>query len=248
MKTPPRIPAKLAAVLVAGATLAAAAPTLAQTAADGQAGSPQYGPSGTGGVQYGAPLPSGQIGSAQLHVSPQAMLGNTVHFSGTVAPGAPVTIQRLDRNAEQWLTATTATADADGNYAADWHADHIGVFSVRLMPTQSDQAQASDAAGAVRLTVYKPAMATWYGPGFYGKRTACGVRLTRNLVGVAHRGLPCGRQVALLYHGRTITVPVVDRGPYGSREAAYDLTAAAARELGFDHTDRIGAVEIRPTR
>ena len=36
---------------------------------------------------------------------------------------------------------------------------------------------------------------SWYGPGFYGKRTACGVAMTRGLVGVAHRSLPCGTRV-----------------------------------------------------
>ena len=35
----------------------------------------------------------------------------------------------------------------------------------------------------------------WYGPGFYGKRTACGYALTQSIVGVAHRTLPCGTKV-----------------------------------------------------
>ena len=36
---------------------------------------------------------------------------------------------------------------------------------------------------------------SWYGPGFYGKRTACGLALTTTLIGVAHRSLPCGTKV-----------------------------------------------------
>ncbi len=55
---------------------------------------------------------------------------------------------------------------------------------------------------------------SWYGPGFYGKRTACGLAFTTTLLGVAHRSLPCGTLVEFKYNGRSITVPVVDRGPY----------------------------------
>jgi rare lipoprotein A (peptidoglycan hydrolase) len=65
--------------------------------------------------------------------------------------------------------------------------------------------------------------------------------MSRTLVGVAHKSLPCGTQVALLYQGRTITVPVVDRGPFRSG-TTYDLTAATATALGFSTKARIGAV------
>jgi rare lipoprotein A (peptidoglycan hydrolase) len=93
------------------------------------------------------------------------------------------------------------------------------------------------------LTVYRGAVATWYGPGFYGNTTACGIELTPDLVGVAHRSLPCGTNVAVRYGSRTLVLPVVDRGPFGS-EARWDLTEAAAQQLGFTHTDRIGAVRV----
>jgi rare lipoprotein A (peptidoglycan hydrolase) len=69
---------------------------------------------------------------------------------------------------------------------------------------------------------------TWYGPGFYGNRTACGVRYGRYLRGLAHRSLPCGTMIRLRWGGRTTTVPVVDRGPYGNRRIIFDLTAAVA--------------------
>ena len=57
-------------------------------------------------------------------------------------------------------------------------------------------------------------IASWYGPGFYGNRTACGQTYTPEIVGVAHRTLPCGTLLVLEYRGRTMTVPVIDRGPY----------------------------------
>jgi rare lipoprotein A (peptidoglycan hydrolase) len=57
---------------------------------------------------------------------------------------------------------------------------------------------------------------SWYGPGFYGKRTACGYAMTSTLIGVAHRTLPCGTRITFRNpaNGRTVTATVVDRGPY----------------------------------
>ena len=80
--------------------------------------------------------------------------------------------------------------------------------------------------------------ATWYGPGFYGKRTACGKRLGRRTVGVAHRTLPCGTRVTFYHGGHFATVSVIDRGPF-RRGVAWDLTAAAAKELRFRTTGRL---------
>ena len=90
---------------------------------------------------------------------------------------------------------------------------------------------------------------SWYGPGFYGGRTACGQAYTRELLGVAHRTLPCGTKVSFLFEGRTITVPVVDRGPFG-KGISWDLTTAAADALGFTETGKgtVGAVSLRRSR
>ena len=54
----------------------------------------------------------------------------------------------------------------------------------------------------------------------------------RGIVGVAHKGLGCGTRVRLLYHGRKLTVRVIDRGPYIAGRT-FDLTDAARRRLGF---------------
>jgi hypothetical protein len=57
-------------------------------------------------------------------------------------------------------------------------------------------------------------LASWYGPGFYGNLTACGQTYTPEIVGVAHLTLPCGTLVTLTYGSRSVTVAVIDRGPY----------------------------------
>jgi peptidoglycan hydrolase-like protein with peptidoglycan-binding domain len=84
----------------------------------------------------------------------------------------------------------------------------------------------------------KRAGATWYGPGFYGNRTACGRVLRTSTIGVAHRTLSCGTKVTFAYRGRHLVVPVIDRGPY-SGGYTFDLTSGAARELGFTSSGAI---------
>ena len=74
-------------------------------------------------------------------------------------------------------------------------------------------------------------LVSYYGPGLYGNRTACGQTLTTTLQGVAHRTMPCGTLVHLKYGANEVTVSVVDRGPaILSRE--FDLTYATKLALG----------------
>jgi len=79
-------------------------------------------------------------------------------------------------------------------------------------------------------TVFKSA--TWYGPGFWGKRTACGTLLTPTTIGVAHRKLPCGTTVTFSYGGRSVTATVIDRGPF-RKGYVWDLTKKTAKRVGF---------------
>ena len=103
------------------------------------------------------------------------------------------------------------------------------------------------AAPTPSQTPHKAALATWFGPGFYGQRTACGQMLTPATLGVANRTLPCGTLVNLSYHGRRLTLPVIDRGPYANN-AAWDLTTQAARALGIADIARIATRVVGSTR
>lgn len=107
-------------------------------------------------------------------------------------------------------------------------------------------------ASAPVTAIKKVALATWFGPGFYGQRTACGQTLTPAVVGVANRTLPCGTLVKFGYKGRAATVPVIDRGPYARNGAQWDLTTEAAHVLGMTdtarlHTKIVGSVPNTPT-
>jgi rare lipoprotein A len=65
--------------------------------------------------------------------------------------------------------------------------------------------------------------ATWYGPGLWGRSTACGMTLMPTTLGVANKNLPCGTAVTFSYGGRSVAATVIDRGPY-RKGYAWDLT------------------------
>ena len=85
-----------------------------------------------------------------------------------------------------------------------------------------------------------------YGPGLYGNKTADGTVLTPNTRGVAHKTLPLGTQVRITdpRTGRSVTAPVIDRGPYhGNRE--YDLTTGTTQQLGYPNYKEFGARTLK---
>jgi rare lipoprotein A len=77
-------------------------------------------------------------------------------------------------------------------------------------------------------------MASWYGPGFHGNRSASGEIFNQNALTAAHRNLPFGTQVRVtnLNNGQSVIVRINDRGPY-SGGRVIDLSAAAARAVGL---------------
>jgi rare lipoprotein A len=76
------------------------------------------------------------------------------------------------------------------------------------------------------------ALAGSSGPAAFGRRTACGGVIRPETIGVSHPTLPCGARVFVTYHGQTVLVQVVDRGPFVPGRQ-FDLTDALARRLGL---------------
>ncbi len=77
--------------------------------------------------------------------------------------------------------------------------------------------------------------ASWYGPGFHGKKTANGEVFDQNKISAAHRTLPLPSivKVTNLENGKFLeSVRVNDRGPF-ARDRILDLSKEAAKELGF---------------
>ena len=180
-----------------------------------------------------------------------ALLRHGLLVSGTLPSGQAgriVDIELLGAKTRWvWRTVAQSRVAGDGTFSGTWQTNHIGRFAIRAVVEQAGATTASAGLPTVNVTVYRPSVATLYGPGFYGRRTACGTILRRQTVGVANRTLPCGTPVAIYYQGRTITVPVIDRGPYANG-ADWDLTMATGRALGMETTVMLGAVSLPPGR
>ncbi|MDX2085332.1 MAG: septal ring lytic transglycosylase RlpA family protein [Candidatus Melainabacteria bacterium] len=89
--------------------------------------------------------------------------------------------------------------------------------------------------GSYRVTGRRQVgMASWYGPGFHGRRTASGRRFDMHGLTAAHRTLPFGTKVKVTNQrtGRSCVVEITDRGPY-SGHRILDLSRGAASAIGL---------------
>ena len=75
-------------------------------------------------------------------------------------------------------------------------------------------------------------IASWYGPGFHGKKTASGEIFNQYAMTAAHKTLPLGTRVRVTHldNGKSVLVRVNDRGPFAS-DRIIDLSRAAANRL-----------------
>jgi rare lipoprotein A (peptidoglycan hydrolase) len=87
--------------------------------------------------------------------------------------------------------------------------------------------------------------ASYYGPGFYGRRTASGDVLKPGTLTAAHRTLPFGTcvQVTTVGSGRSVQVRIDDRGPF-VQGRIIDVSETAAEALGMVGK---GVVRVRLT-
>ncbi len=226
-----------------------ALPSFAWASSGGSSLSPTGGTTSANapGIQPGNITVTATSGGITLNTTASALLRNRLSFAGSAPSsdsGQTIEIERLGHETKwQWTPTVKATIAGNGSFKASWHTNHIGRFAMRAVISQSSSANAASTAPMVTVTVYRQAIATQYGPGFYGQRTACGQKLGRNTLGVANRTLKCGEKVALYYRGRTLIVPVIDRGPYANG-ADWDLTEATGRVMGINGTAKIGAVSL----
>ena len=235
------------AIPYAAALLAAAGlPSLA-AAASGGTGFAGGGQSAPATARPGNVTVSASANGTTISTNASGILRQGLSVNGSLPSGdAGKTVQVEISGSKTnwtWQTVASATVQSNGSFSAVWTTNHIGRFSIRAVTGFGGGASASAAGPIVSVTVYRPSVATLYGPGFWGHRTACGVRLRRNTIGLANRTLPCGTPVALFYNGRTLIVPVIDRGPY-AHGADWDLTMATGRALGMTGTATLGATSL----
>jgi rare lipoprotein A len=92
--------------------------------------------------------------------------------------------------------------------------------------------------------------ATWYGPGFHGKRTASGERFNRDAMTLASRHLPLGTKVRVINPstGKSSLARVNDRGPFGSRHVTVDLSQGLAKRIGLRGTGPVHVEVLKPKK
>lgn len=86
-------------------------------------------------------------------------------------------------------------------------------------------------------------IASWYGPGFHGRKTASGERYNQNALTAAHKSLPFGTKVRVvnLHNGKEVVVRINDRGPF-IRGRIIDLSKKAAMILAMHKS---GTAKVR---
>lgn len=190
-------------------------------------------PAAAGAKKPSKPRPKRVSSHVSLHVSSHNVVrGRRVVLRGRVRPRGSRRVKVVVRGPDGTVRGTHSRRN--GAFSLRWRPQRLGTYKVRAYGRNKRRLRAARSP-ARRVTAYRHAEASYYGPGLYGGGMACGGTLTPGTLGVAHKSLPCGARVKLLYRGRRVTVPVVDRGPYiAGRE--YDLTAATKARLGFPGT------------
>jgi rare lipoprotein A len=85
--------------------------------------------------------------------------------------------------------------------------------------------------------------ASYYGPGFDGKKTASGEIFHQNDLTAAHKTIPFGTVVKIknLSNGKTVKVRINDSGPY-AKGRIIDLSTGAAQEINLTQA---GVAEVQ---
>ncbi len=174
--------------------------------------------------------PRRATGHIALHLSRHNLMsGHRLVVHGRVHPGGGHRVKIVVRGPSGGVGSTTTRRD--GSFRMSWAFSRTGAYAVRAYGVH-DRAISGSTSSQRRLTVYRQALASYYGPGLYGNGVACGGTLLPDTLGVANKTLPCGTMVRLRYRGHSVTVPVIDRGPYVAGRD-YDLTEATKERLHF---------------
>lgn len=167
--------------------------------------------------------------SARLNVA----AGRTARVSGSLRrarAGRMVTLQA--HVGRHWRTLDRDRTDARGRYRLSAVARRSADLRVRF---GGDALNSGTRAKVGRMRAFRQSFASWYGPGFYGNRTACGQTFHAGIMGVAHKTLPCGARLTFRRGAKLVHARVVDRGPFhAGRE--FDLSPAVKQALGFGST------------
>lgn len=149
-----------------------------------------------------------------------------IHLLGAVALLMSATTAAVPASAGSLTADERNVSIRDIEFSPSWDEK----FQRQILPVPIAQAQLLASSGVRSVST---GQASWYGPGFYGNRTANGEVFRPGTRTAAHRNLPFGTLVRVtnLNNGRSTVVRINDRGPFhGSR--VIDLAHGAAQDLG----------------
>lgn len=159
-------------------------------------------------------------GEELVEIDAKTILADTTHNEARDALQATNRLRRLIGNA---LPLRAITRKPNARFVDKPVVSAVDRF---ILPTQPKFVE--------RVRYQLRGLASWYGPGFDGNRSASGEIYRQNRMTAAHRSLPFGTKVRVtnLKNGRSVVVRINDRGPF-IRGRVIDLSVAAAKALGF---------------
>ncbi len=156
------------------------------------------------------------------------LAGGEIAVHGRVLPVVGSRSVQLQGHAgKHWQTLARTRTARSGRFTLGYRAQSGTNRKLRVL-FAGDTANARASASAGTITVYQPAIASWYYDA--GLATGCGFNAR---YGVANKTLPCGTKVQFKYGGRTVMATVDDRGPYVYGRT-WDLGQSTRAALGFD--------------
>ena len=116
----------------------------------------------------------------------------------------------------------------------------------RVDPTAAGATPSPEAAQPGSGKTLAQGLASWYGPGFHGRRTASGERFDMHALTAAHKTLPFGTRLRVrsVHTGKEVVVRINDRGPY-KHSRIIDLSLGAIKALGLRHRGVTEVVLLR---
>jgi rare lipoprotein A (peptidoglycan hydrolase) len=158
--------------------------------------------------------------------------------------GAPITL----RGKLKFVGYTPDDGGGYGNYiiiqdenGSKYKLGHLsgGPTNANELLKKQNQKQQDMSNFSVKETITGK-QASWYGPGFYGNKTASGQIYTGNDLTAAHNTLPFGSYVRVtnLNNNKSAIIRINDRGPFEpdgktpNRTRIIDLSRASAAALG----------------
>lgn len=117
----------------------------------------------------------------------------------------------------------------------------IILSAAALLPVSMAHAEPQKTSGKV----VQNGRASWYGPGFHGRKTASGETFNTHALTAAHRTLPFGTKVRVVNKrtGKSVVVRINDRGPY-AHGRVIDLSRASAQAIGLSGVAPVTVAEL----